>query len=119
MMEPTLVYDEDVYRQPVLKIIAKIVSYALHPLFIPTYIFLWLTLRFPINFDDITAAGLTFKTISVFLNASFFPAFAVFLLWRLKFIESMAPGDGFHNSRSNHYSSTIHSIQTHESKKRK
>ena len=89
MMEPTLVYDEDVYRQPVLKIIAKIVSYALHPLFIPTYIFLWLTLRFSVNFDDITAAGLTFKTISVFLNASFFPAFAVFLLWRLKFIESI------------------------------
>ena len=89
MMEPTLVYDEDVYRQPVLKIIAKIVSYVLHPLFIPTYIFLWLTLRFSVNFDDITAAGLTFKTISVFLNASFFPAFAVFLLWRLKFIESI------------------------------
>ena len=89
MMEPTLVYDEDVYRQPVLKIIAKIVSYVLHPLFIPTYVFLWLTLRFSVNFDDITAAGLTFKTISVFLNASFFPAFAVFLLWRLKFIESI------------------------------
>src|SRR6476646_7903518 len=89
MMEPTLVYDEDVYRQPVLKIISKIVSYVFHPLFIPPYIFLWLTLRFPINFDDISTAGLTYKTISVFLNASFFPAFAVFLLWRLKFIVSI------------------------------
>jgi len=87
-MEPTLAYDKDAYRMPALKITAKIVSYILHPLFIPTYIFLWLTLRFSVNFDDITAAGLTFKTISVFLNASFFPAFAVFLLWRLKFIES-------------------------------
>jgi hypothetical protein len=72
-----------------LKIIAKIVSYVLHPLFIPTYVFIWLTLRFPISFADITAIGLTFKTVSVFLNASFFPAFAVFLLWRLKFIESI------------------------------
>ena len=89
MMEQPLAYDEDVYQQPVLKAIAKIVSYILHPLFIPTYIFLWLTWRFSINFDDISAVGFTFKTISVFLNATFFPAFAVFLLWRLKFIESI------------------------------
>jgi len=88
-MDQNLAYDEVVYRQPVLKIIAKIVSYILHPLFVPTYVFLWLSWRFPINFDDLTATGLTFKTISVFLNASFFPAFAVFLLWRLKFIESI------------------------------
>jgi hypothetical protein len=32
---------------------------------------------------------LLFKEISVFINASFFPAFAVFLLWRLKFIQSI------------------------------
>ena len=89
MKQTSLFYYEHFYQQPALKIVAKIVSYVLHPLFIPTYIFLWLTLRFPINFDDINATGLTFKTISVFLNASFFPAFAVFLLWRLKFIESI------------------------------
>lgn len=77
-------------EQPaILKIFAKIISYILHPLFIPTYIFFWLTVRFPIHFDDITSIGLTFKTISVFLNASFFPAFAVFLLWRLKFIDNV------------------------------
>ena len=72
-----------------LKIAAKIISYVLHPLFIPTYVFLWLVKRFTINFDDITQRGLLFKEVSVFLNASFFPAFAVFLLWRLKFIESI------------------------------
>ena len=81
--------NDDVYHSSALKVTAKIISYVLHPLFIPTYIFLWLEWRFPINFDDISAAGLTFKIISVFLNASFFPAFAVFLLWRLKFIESI------------------------------
>jgi hypothetical protein len=89
MTEQSLAYDEDVYRSSALKAPAKIVSYILHPLFIPTYIFIWLTYRFPINFDDISATGLTFKTVSVFLNATFFPAFAVFLLWRLKFIESI------------------------------
>ncbi|HEY2726581.1 MAG TPA: hypothetical protein VGI61_05380 [Parafilimonas sp.] len=91
MIEQTLAYKEDdnAYQSSVLKIVAKIISYILHPLFIPVYIFFWLTKRFPIHFDNITAAGLTFKTISVFVNASFFPAFAVFLLWRLKFIETI------------------------------
>jgi hypothetical protein len=68
---------------------AKIISYILHPLFIPTYIFLWLTWRFPESFSGITQTGILFKKVTVFLNASFFPAFAVFLLWRLKFIESI------------------------------
>jgi hypothetical protein len=77
-------------EQPLaLRIFAKIISYLFHPLFIPVYIFLWLTWRFPIHFDDITPRGLTFKTISVFLNASFFPAFSVFLLWKLKFIDTI------------------------------
>lgn len=77
-------------EQPaIIKIPAKIISYILHPLFIPVYIFIWLTLRFPYHFDDITPRNLTFKTISLFLNASFFPAFSVFLLWRLKFINSV------------------------------
>jgi hypothetical protein len=72
-----------------LKVFARIVSYVLHPLFIPLYVFIWLEWRFPIHFDDISAQGLTFKTISVFLNTTFFPAFSVFLLWRLKFIDSI------------------------------
>ena len=89
MVDQSLHYEEEVYQSPALKIAAKFISYILHPLFIPTYVFLWLTWRFSINFDDITASGFTLKTISVFLNASFFPAFAVFLLWRLKFIDSI------------------------------
>lgn len=76
-------------QPPALRIFAKFISYVFHPLFIPVYIFLWLTWRFPIHFDDITPRGLTFKTISVFLNASFFPAFSVFLLWKLKFIDTI------------------------------
>ena len=89
MIDQSLDYNENAYQSPALKVFAKFVSYILHPLFIPTYIFIWLTWRFPIHFDNITAAGLTLKTISIFLNASFFPAFAVFLLWRLKFIENI------------------------------
>ncbi|MBS1746316.1 MAG: hypothetical protein JST21_09130 [Bacteroidetes bacterium] len=76
-------------QPPALRIFAKFISYVFHPLFIPVYVFLWLTWRFPIHFDDITPQGLTFKTISVFLNVSFFPAFSVFLLWKLKFIDTI------------------------------
>lgn len=92
MIEQNLTYQDsnnEEYRSSALKVIAKIVSYVLHPLFIPTYIFIWLVKRFTVNFDDISQQGLLFKEISVFLNLSFFPAFAVFLLWRLKFIESI------------------------------
>jgi len=72
-----------------LRIIAKIVSYLFHPLFIPTYIFLWLTLRFPFEFAGITSQGLLLRKVSVFWMTAFFPAFSVFLLWRLKFINSI------------------------------
>jgi hypothetical protein len=72
-----------------LKITAKIASYIFHPLFIPTYVFLWLSWRFPVNFYDVTPTILLLKKISVFWLTAFFPAFSVFLLWRLKFIESI------------------------------
>jgi hypothetical protein len=72
-----------------LKIFAKVISYILHPLFIPTYIFLWLSSRFSTHFYDVTAHILFLKKVSVFWLTAFFPAFAVFLLWRLKFIETI------------------------------
>ena len=88
-MDQNITDDDVVYPQPALRVSAKIVSYILHPLFIPSYVFAWLSWRFPQTFAGISTAGMTFKKISVFLNASFFPAFAVFLLWRLKFIDSI------------------------------
>ncbi len=72
-----------------VKIPAKIISYIFHPLFIPLYIFFWLTLRFPIHFAGITPFDLFARKINVTLNTAFYPAFSVFLLWRLKFINSI------------------------------
>jgi len=72
-----------------LKIIAKVISYVLHPLFIPTYVFLWLAWRFPITFYDATPRIMVLKKISVFWLTAFFPAFSVFLLARLKFIDGI------------------------------
>ena len=74
---------------PLLRFLAKVVSYILHPLFIPTYIFLLLMLLVPYEFADITPWQLKLRLFSVFWLTAFFPAFAVFLLWRLKFSESI------------------------------
>jgi hypothetical protein len=71
------------------RIPAKIISYIFHPLFIPTYVFFWLLNRFPYAFAGITPMALFARKITVFWMTAFFPAFAVFLLWRLKFIDSI------------------------------
>lgn len=68
---------------------AKVVSYLFHPLFVPTYIFLLLMLLVPYEFAGITPWQLKLRLFSVFWLTAFFPAFAVFLLWRLKFSESI------------------------------
>ena len=77
-------------KQPfLLTIFAKIISYIFHPLFIPTYIFVFLVKQFPVEFSDITLWKLKLKVFSVFWMTAFFPAFAVFLLWRLKLSDSI------------------------------
>jgi hypothetical protein len=68
---------------------AKIISYIFHPLFIPTYIFWLLVKFFPYDFPGITDKVLGLKIFSVFWMTAFFPALAVFLLWRLKFISNI------------------------------
>jgi hypothetical protein len=73
----------------VLTVPAKIISYLFHPLFIPTYLFLFLVYRFPYEFAGITPWKLEMKLFSVFWFTAFFPAFAVFLLWQLKFSSSI------------------------------
>lgn len=72
-----------------LTIPAKIVSYVFHPLFIPTYVFIFLIYQVPYEFAGITPFQLQLKLFSIFWLTAFFPAFAVFLLWRLKFSESI------------------------------
>jgi hypothetical protein len=69
--------------------VAKIISYIFHPLFIPGYVFLFLTIYFPFEFAGITSHKLSLKIFSVFWMTAFFPAFAVFLLWRLGFSNSI------------------------------
>ena len=81
----------DIYKpNKALLIAAKVISYVFHPLFMPTYIFWLLTYAVPYEFAGITPWALKLKTFSVFWMSAFFPAFAVFLLWRLKLgVDSM------------------------------
>ncbi len=72
-----------------LTIPAKVISYIFHPLFIPTYVFFFLIRQFPYEFANITEWQLKMRFFGVFWFTAFFPAFAVFLLWRLKFSESI------------------------------
>jgi hypothetical protein len=72
-----------------LRITAKVISYVFHPLFIPTYIFIFLMYQFPYEFAGITEWQMNMRLFGLFWITAFFPAFAVFLLWRLKFSESI------------------------------
>lgn len=77
-------------KQPLLLVIlAKFISYVFHPLFIPTYIFLFLMQQVPYEFAGISPWQLKMRLFGLFWLTAFFPAFAVFLLWRLKFSESI------------------------------
>lgn len=77
-------------QQPApLRAAAKLVSYVFHPLFVPTYIFLFLMYTVPYEFAGITEFQLKLRLFSTFWLTAFFPAFAVFLLWRLNFSESI------------------------------
>ena len=72
-----------------LRFTAQFISYVFHPLFIPTYFILYLIKVIPFEFASITDWQLKLKVFSVFWLTAFFPAFAVFLLWRLKFSNSI------------------------------
>jgi hypothetical protein len=73
----------------VVKYIAHLLSYVLHPLFIPTYFFLFLMQVLPFEFVGISEWQLKMRLFSVAWLTAFFPAFAVFLLWRLKLSDSI------------------------------
>ena len=77
------------YPQRYFTVPAKLVSYILHPLFIPTYVFFWMLIRFPFQFEGITPQLLFFREFNVFWMTAFFPAFSVFLLWRLQLIDNI------------------------------
>jgi hypothetical protein len=88
-MEQTIHQEESIQFNKAISFIAKIISYVFHPLFIPTYVFAFLMYAVPYDFAGIDEVRLKLKLFSLFWMTAFFPAFAVFLLWKLKFIDSI------------------------------
>lgn len=76
-------------QSKIIQYIAHLLSYVFHPLFIPTYFFLYLMQVLPFEFVGITDWQLKMRLFSVAWLTAFFPAFAVFLLWRLKLSDSI------------------------------
>jgi len=71
------------------RVLAQLVSYVFHPLFVPILV-VWLILyQHPINYL-LTDAPMRLRLIAMkLLNTVFLPGFVIFLLWRLKFIPNM------------------------------
>jgi hypothetical protein len=72
-----------------IRFFANLVSFVFHPLFIPSYIMAFLLYKHPYAFAGITQQLKTFRIISVFFITAFLPAFSVFLMKQLGFIESI------------------------------
>jgi hypothetical protein len=79
-----------VIHQPTgLRIVAKLLSYIFHPLFIPLYVTLVLLWLHPLNSLLLDHKRQVLTTAAIFMSTAFFPAVSVFLLWRLQFIDNI------------------------------
>jgi len=77
-------------EQPqILKLAARFFSYLFHPLFIPLYVAAYLIYLHPYSFAVFDPKQKFIRLLFVFMITVFFPALTVFLLWRLRFSESI------------------------------
>ena len=72
-----------------LRLLGKIVSYIFHPLFIPAFVVAYLIYLHPYAYTALNEKQKMMKLISFSVITVFFPALTVFLLWRLKFADSI------------------------------
>lgn len=68
---------------------ARMISWVFHPVFIPVYVSAFLLFVHPYLFSGYPNTFKWQRLATVFINLTFIPGFAVFLMWRLKLIESM------------------------------
>jgi len=72
-----------------LRSAAKVISVVFHPLFIPIYIAAYLVYGHAYSFAALDDKQKLIRLVSIFVITAFFPAITVFLLWRLKFAQSI------------------------------
>lgn len=77
-------------KEKVIRILARILSYILHPLLLPTWMLLLLLYTNPYSF-----AGMPIQMLiaMVFINSFMFPAITILLMKKLGFIESLEMPD--------------------------
>jgi hypothetical protein len=72
-----------------VSLFAQFFSYIFHPLFISTYVIAFLLFVHPYAFNGFEHKVKVLRFLHVLIIDTLFPAFSVFLLWRLKFISSV------------------------------
>jgi hypothetical protein len=77
------------YTSHLLRWPAHFFSLLFHPLFLPTYVTAFLLYIHPYAFAGLVEKFKVFKLFGVFFTTAFLPAFSVFLMRRLGFIESI------------------------------
>jgi len=71
------------------RIFAAVISVLFHPLFIPLYVSCFLLFWHPTVFAGFDFLQKIRVLATVFVNLTLLPAFTVFLLWRLKFVDNI------------------------------
>ncbi|MBS1662226.1 MAG: hypothetical protein JST68_14370 [Bacteroidetes bacterium] len=71
------------------KIFAQVFSYVFHPIFVSAYVMGFLIFFHPYAFAGFDHRMKVLRFLHILIFNAIFPMFAVFLLWRLKFIDSM------------------------------
>ncbi|TDH18332.1 hypothetical protein EXU57_23530 [Segetibacter sp. 3557_3] len=74
---------------PAVRAGARFVSYVFHPVFLPIYVIAYLIFIHPYSYASLQEKQKLMKLVSFFILTVFFPTLTVFLLWRLKFVESI------------------------------
>jgi hypothetical protein len=69
--------------------VAGVISFIVHPLFVPVYITLFLLYVHPLLFAGYTDLMKFRLTATIFVNLTMLPAVTVLLCWRLKFVGSV------------------------------
>ena len=80
---------KSVHQPKALRVVANVVSVLFHPLFVPAYIVTFLLYVHPYSFSGFSPELRLLRLISIVLLTAFFPAFSVFLLKKLGFIQSI------------------------------
>ncbi len=93
MITPTApqIYEEniDVKRSPAIRLLAQVISYLFHPLFISVYVACFVLFVHPLLFAGYDGQRKIRLAATIFVNLTLLPGITVFLCWRLKFIKNM------------------------------